>query len=75
MTIATKRQPYHTPQITRVLLRREQAVLSPCTTLTSNSRDSASTGGCVHRGKGVGQDICKGWSSTDPTQDSGGRPS
>ena len=74
MTNATKRQPYHTPQITRVLLRREQAVLSPCTTLTSNLRDAA-TGSCVHRGRGVGNDVCKGWSNTDPGADSGGRPS
>ena len=74
MTIATKRQPYHTPQITRVLLRREQAVLSPCTTLTTKTRDSA-TVSCVHRGRGVGQDICKGWSNSDPGADSAGRPS
>jgi len=74
MTIATKRQPYQTPQITRVLLRREQAVLSPCTTFTSNGRDN-STGACVHRGRGIGQDVCKGWGSTDPTQDNAGRPS
>ncbi len=74
MTIAKERQPYHTPQITRVLLRREQAVLSPCTTFTSNPRDSA-TAACVHRGRGIGQDVCKGWSQTDPTQDNAGRAS
>lgn len=74
MAKLTERQPYHTPQITRVLLRREQAVLSPCTTLTTNLRDAA-TGSCVHRGRGVGQDVCKGWSATDPGADSGGRPS
>jgi len=74
MAKLTKRQSYHTPQITRVLLRREQAVLSPCTTLTTSARDSA-TGSCVHRGRGVGNDVCKGWVNPDPGADSGGRPS
>ncbi len=74
MAKLTERQPYHTPQITRVLLRREQAVLSPCTTLTSNARDAA-TASCVHRARGVGQDNCKGWSNLDPGRDSDGRPS
>ena len=65
------RQPYHPPQITRVVLRQEQAILSQCSTMATQSRDlgpSAIT--CA-----FGDDDCRGWASTGMNADSGARPS
>ncbi len=64
------RQPYYAPQITRVVLRKEQAILSQCSTLATGLRDFPSGGTCAHSG-----DDCKSWASTGPNADSGARPS
>ena len=37
-----EKKPYRSPQITRIVLRREQAVLTNCSTSTTN--DSSRTG-------------------------------
>ena len=66
-----ERQPYHPPEITRVVLRQEQAILSVCSEMTMNARDlggSAET--CAHSG-----DQCKAWASTGQNSDFGFRPS
>ena len=66
-----ERQPYHPPEITRVVLRQEQAILSQCSTMATDPRDlGGSPISCAHSG-----DECKAWASTGPTADSGFRPS
>ncbi len=64
---------YHPPQITRVMLRQEQAILSQCSNMATSPRD---------RGSGrelscaSGDDDCKGWDSDGPpSADFGPRPS
>ena len=66
------RQPYHPPQITRVVLRQEQAILSQCSTLATGPRDMGSgrEQSCAHTG-----DDCRRWDSTGPFADSGAPPS
>ena len=64
------RQPYHPPQITRVVLRQEQAILSQCSTMASQGRDTPSGITCA-----FADDDCRSWASTGPNQDSGARPS
>jgi hypothetical protein len=66
------RQPYHPPEITRVVLRREQAILSQCSTMGSQNRDlgSPSVQTC-----GWGPDNCRAWAGSGPNADSGYRPS
>jgi hypothetical protein len=65
------RRPYHSPQITRVVLRREQAILSQCSTMATSNRDlGGSVNTCAY-----GPDNCRAWSSTGSYADSGYRPS
>ncbi len=64
------RQPYNAPQITRVVLRMEQAILSQCSTSATQLRDFPSGMTCAS-----GDDDCKSWASTGPSADSGARPS
>ena len=65
------RQPYHPPQITRVVLRQEQAILSQCSTMAMSGRDLPTLGiSC-----GFGPDDCRSWASTGSHADSGARPS
>ncbi len=64
-----ERQPYHPPEITRVVLRQEQAILSQCSNMASSNRDLAS-GTCA-----FGPDNCKAWASSGSHADSGDRPS
>ncbi len=63
---------YHPPQITRVMLRQEQAILSQCSTMATDPRDRGS-------GREVScsssPDDCKGWDSEGSGSDFGGRPS
>ncbi len=65
-----ERQPYHPPEITRVVLRQEQAILSQCSTMGSDPRDMAIPGTCAY-----GPDNCKMWGSSGSHADSGDRPS
>jgi hypothetical protein len=64
--------PYQPPQITRVVLRQEQAILSQCSTLATNPRDLGRPDvmTCAQAG-----DNCRAWSSTGANADSGYRPS
>ena len=64
------RQPYHPPQITRVVLRQEQAILSQCSTMAMANRDLPSGTTCAYGG-----DDCRSWASTGAHADSGARPS
>ena len=64
-----ERQPYHPPEITRVVLRQEQAILSVCSEMTMNTRDlGGNTETCAHSG-----DQCKAWGSTGANSDFGSR--
>ena len=63
------RQPYHSPQITRVVLRQEQAILSQCSGMATNPRDFPGGFNCNSM-----TDDCKSWASQNG-QDSGARPS
>lgn len=71
MTMRKKYPPYHPPQITKILLRREQAILSQCTLNATDPR-FAESASCVKNQfvdcKGVGPE-------PSPDGDSGGRPS
>ncbi len=69
MDIAKERQPYRPPQITRVVLRQEQAILSQCSTMASDPRDLPGGMNCNSV-----TDNCKSWASQDG-QDGGARPS
>ncbi len=69
MDIAKERQPYRPPQITRVVLRQEQAILSQCSTMASDPRDLPQGFNCNSV-----SDNCKSWASQDG-QDGGARPS
>jgi hypothetical protein len=64
--------PYQPPQITKVVLRPDQAILSQCSTLATTMRDqgrpSAMT--CARGG-----DNCRAWDSTGSNADFGARPS
>lgn len=62
----TDRWPYHPPQITRVVLNRQQAILSQCS-LQSEVAEFLLTVSCV-----VGD--CKG-TNLPGNRDSAGRPS
>lgn len=64
-----ERQPYHPPEITRVVLRQEQAILSQCSVMAREIRDLA-TGTCAY-----GPDDCKAWASAGSHTDSSDRPS
>ena len=44
MEIIVQRKPYQPPQITRVALRREQAILSACSTTTGDLTNSSNRG-------------------------------
>ncbi len=70
MDRTTDRQPYRPPQITRVVLRMEQAILSQCSTSATEPRDFPDGFSCAHSG-----DDCKSWASTGDNVDSGARPS
>ena len=39
-----EKKPYRPPQITRVVLRREQAIMAVCSTLTSNIANAGNRG-------------------------------
>ena len=66
-----ERQPYRPPEITRVVLRQEQAILSQCSTMAMDPRDlGGSAVSC-----GYGPDDCKAWASSGTHSDSGDRPS
>ena len=62
------RQPYNAPQITRVVLRKEQAILSQCSTMANQLRDFPDGMTCA-----FGGDDCKSWASTGHNTDSGNR--
>ena len=66
------RQPYHPPEITRVVLRQEQAILSQCSTMAMTGRDvnnpAAQT--CASS-----PDDCREWASSGMASDSGASPS
>ena len=64
------RQPYYAPQITRVVLRQEQAILSQCSTSATNPRDFDSGGTCA-----FGDDDCRRWASSGMNTDAGAPPS
>ncbi len=64
------RQPYHPPQITRVVLRQEQAILSQCSTMAMGNQDLPSGSTC-----GYGPDDCRSWASSGEHADSAARPS
>ena len=64
-----ERQPYHPPEITRVVLRQEQAILSTCSDMAVDVRDlGGSPISCGHSG-----DDCKAWASTGQNADAGPR--
>ncbi len=66
-----ERQPYHPPEITRVVLRQEQAILSQCSLMATSNRDlGSSVKSCAHSG-----DDCKAWASKGQNADSTERPS
>ncbi len=64
----TDRQPYCPPRITRVVLRKEQAILSQCSTMATQLRDFPDGFTCA-----FGGDDCKSWASTGHSIDSGNR--
>lgn len=73
MDTLTERLPYHSPQITRVVLRQEQAILSQCSTMSGmNPRDLGSPSAitCAY-----GPDACRAWGSSGAFSDSAARPS
>ncbi len=66
-----ERQPYHPPEITRVVLRQEQAILSQCSMMATDPRDLGSSAkSCAHSG-----DNCRAWASKGQNADSVERPS
>ncbi len=58
------RQPYHPPEITRVALRQEQAILSQCSTMAMGGQDLGSPSAITCA---FGDDDCRAWASTGPT--------
>jgi hypothetical protein len=72
MTEKKERLPYQPPQITRVVLRQEQAILSQCSTAADKPRDlgSPSVQTCARK-----TDNCRAWASSGANSDSGYRPS
>ncbi len=70
MDRTTDRQPYRPPQITRVVLRMEQAILSQCSTSANDPRDFPDGFKCAKLG-----DDCKSWASEGENADDGARPS
>jgi hypothetical protein len=64
--------PYQAPQITKVILRPDQAILSQCSTLATQMRDQGrpSVMSCAKGG-----DNCKAWDSSGSNSDFGARPS
>jgi hypothetical protein len=67
-----ERLPYRAPQITRVVLRQEQAILSQCSTMAMSPQDLGTPGvqTCA-----FGADDCRAWTSSSAQSDSGYRPS
>lgn len=41
-----EKKPYSAPQLTRVELNHEQAILSACSTTTTSTNSANGTGGC-----------------------------
>lgn len=64
--------PYQPPQITKVVLRPDQAILSQCSTMATLPRDQGRPSIMTCTG---GADDCKAWDSTGPRVDFGARPS
>lgn len=64
--------PYQPPQITKVVLRPDQAILSQCSTNATLMRDQGrpSVQTCAKKG-----DDCRAWDSSGKNSDYGARPS
>ncbi|HVO33100.1 MAG TPA: hypothetical protein VMU17_04235 [Elusimicrobiota bacterium] len=49
METSNERKPYRAPQITRVILRKEQAILSACYTGTTSASSNSASHLCQSR--------------------------